>query len=100
MTSNLLRVQIYPTMGEVPPFSLHLRGTDRVLRGIDPTWSAVRLGGSLVSDLMVIDEAAEVYAPIPPRWAHWKATPGKRKRASLVAATEQPDQVVQGGPHA
>jgi hypothetical protein len=85
---NLLTVRVYPQLAQVQPFPLTVRATTAVLRQVDPDWSAVRLCGSLVSDLLVADTVQPVYAPVPERWANWV-----RDRSARRPLVEVPDPV-------
>jgi hypothetical protein len=85
---NLLTVRVYPQRGQVPPFPLTVRATTAVFRQVDPDWSAVRLCGSLVSDLLVADTVQPIYAPVPERWADWV-----RDRSARRTLVEAPDPV-------
>ena len=68
---NLLLLQVFPSQSSASPFRLSVRATTGVIRRVDPGWTAVRLTGSLVSDLLVADHVEQAYAPIPERWVGW-----------------------------
>jgi len=71
VADNLLLLQIFPSQNTTLPFKISVRATTEVIRQVDPGWSALRLTGSLISDLLVADRVEQAYAPIPERWEGW-----------------------------
>jgi hypothetical protein len=71
VADNLLLLQVFPSQNTTSPFKLSVRATTDVLRRVDPSWPALRLTGSLISDLLVADHVEQAYAPIPERWTDW-----------------------------
>ncbi|MGY2896770.1 hypothetical protein [Deinococcus sp. UYEF24] len=91
VADNLLLLQVFPSQNNALPFKLSVRATTDVLRRVDPEWPALRLTGSLISDLLVADQVERVYAPVPERWDGWvRGRPPKRSGLETGERREAP----------
>ena len=86
---NLLLLQVFPSQNNTSPFKLSVRATTEVIRRVDPGWPALRLTGSLISDLLIADHVEQAYAPIPERWEGWvRGRPPKRPGSETKGHSE------------
>lgn len=91
VADNLLSLQLFPSQSGALPFRLLVRAATQVLRRVDPTWPALRLTGSLISNLLVADHAEPAYAPIPERWAEWvRGQPPKEQGTEVDRTADVP----------
>ena len=75
-SAQRVRVKVLPQTQGIPSFSLDIRTTQAAIRACDPTWTGVKVTGSLLDQLLLAEEIVPVYAPIAAHWENW----GRRKR--------------------
>lgn len=72
------RVRVWPQTQDMPSFFLNVRTTQAAIRACDPTWTGVKITGSLLDGLLLAEEIVPVYAPRASHWDH-SGRPGRRQ---------------------
>lgn len=72
-SNHRIRVKVVPQTQGISSFCMEVYTTQDAMQACAPSWigTGVKITGSMLSPLLLVEEIAQVHAPIAPHWDNW-----------------------------